>query len=50
VTPQGSAGVQAALRALHLAQGELPELAHAALKGLAGQLEALGAEIESLER
>lgn len=50
VTPQGSAGVQAALRALHLEQGVLPELAHAALRGLAGQLETLGAEIESLER
>ncbi len=50
VTPLGSAGVQAALRALHLEQGALPELAHAALRGLAGQLEALGAEIESLER
>ena len=50
VTPQGSAGVQAALRALHLEQDALPELAHAALRGLAGQLEALGAEIESLER
>jgi transposase len=50
VTPQDSAGVQAALRALHLELGALPELAHAALRGLAGQLEALGAEIESLER
>jgi transposase len=36
-TAQGSAGVQAALRALHLEQDTLPELAHAA-------------EIERLER
>ena len=50
VTPQGSADVQAALRALNLEQGVFPELAHAALRGLAGQLEALGAEIEGLER
>ena len=50
VTQQGSAGVEAALRALRLEEGSLPELANAALRGLAGQLEALRAEIESLER
>lgn len=50
VTPQGSAGVQAALRSIILERDRLPELAQAALRGLAGQLEALGGEIEALER
>ena len=49
VTPQGSAGVEAALRALQ-EEGWLPELAHAALRSLACQLDALGEEIQSLER
>ena len=50
VAPQGIAGVRAALRALHLERDRLPDLAQAALRGLAGQLEAIGAEIEGLER
>jgi transposase len=50
VAPQGAAGVQAALRSLTLERARLPELAQAALRGLATQLETLGAEIESLER
>lgn len=50
VTPQGSAGVQAALRLIILERDGLPELAQAALRGLAGQLEVLGREIEALER
>jgi len=50
VAPQGAAGVRAALRALHLERDRLPDLAQAALRGLAGQLEAIGAEIEGLER
>ena len=50
VAPQGSAGVQIALRSIILERDRLPELAQAALRGLAGQLEALGAEIEALER
>lgn len=49
VSAQGSAGVQAALRSLILEQERLPELAQAALRGLAGQLETLRAEIERLE-
>src|SRR3989344_2869845 len=43
VSAQGSAGVQAALRSLILEQERLPELAQAALRGLAGQLETLRA-------
>lgn len=50
VTPQGSVGVQAALRSIILERDRLPELAQAALRGLAGQLEVLGREIEALER
>ena len=50
VAPQGAAGVRAALRALHLERDHLPDLAQAALRGLAGQLEVIGAEIEGLER
>ena len=50
VAPQGSAGVRVAVRAIILERDRLPELAQAALRGLAGQLEALGAEIEALER
>jgi transposase len=50
VAPQGAAGVKAALRALILERDGLPELAQAALRGLAGQLEALGAQIEELEQ
>ena len=46
VSAQGSAGVQPALRSLILEQERLPELAQAALRGLAGLLEALRAEIE----
>lgn len=49
VTAQGAAGVRAALQALSLERDRLPELAQAALRGLAGQLEAIGAEIERLE-
>ena len=49
VSAQGSAGVQAALRSLILEQERLPELAQAALRVLAGQLETLRAEIERLE-
>lgn len=47
VSAQGSAGVQVALRSLE--QERLPELAQAALRGLARQLETLRAEIERLE-
>lgn len=50
VAAQGAAGVKAALTALHLEQEKLPELARAALRGLAEQMEKLGAEIEALER
>ena len=45
VAPQGPAGVQAALKALREEDQGLPELAGAALEGLADQLEHLGAEI-----
>lgn len=47
VSAQGSAGVQAALRSLILEQERLPELAQAALRGLAGQLETLRARRSS---
>ena len=50
MAPQGPAGVQVALRSIILERDRLPELAQAALRGLAGQLEAIGAEIEALER
>jgi transposase len=50
VAPQGAAGVKATRRALILESDSLPDLAQAALRGLAGQLEVLGAEIESLEQ
>lgn len=50
VAPQGSAGVQVALRSLILKCDRLPELAQAALRGLAKQLEALGAEIDYGQR
>ncbi len=50
VAPQDSAGVQVALRSIILERGRLPELAQAALRGLAGQLEALGTGIKALER
>ena len=49
VTAQGAVGVQAALKALRVAQDELPELARAALGALARQLEVLGAEIARSE-
>ena len=41
--------MQAALRALHWEQGAFPALAHAGLRGFTGQLQAFGAEIDSLE-
>jgi transposase len=50
IAPQGSAGVRVALRSLLVERDRLPELAQAALRGLAAQLEALSAEIEGLER
>ncbi len=50
VAPQGPAGVQAALKALREEDQDLPDLACAALGGLADQLEHLGAEIGRLER
>lgn len=50
VAPQGPAGVQAALKALQEEDQDLPDLARAALGGLADQLEHLGAEIGRLER
>lgn len=50
IAPQGSAGVRVALRSLIIERERLPELAQAALRGLAAQLEALSAEIEELER
>ena len=49
VAAQGVVGVRAALKALNLEGDELPELARAALRGIAMQLEALGAEIDRLE-
>jgi len=49
VAAKGTAGAQAALRAIHLERDQLPELARAALHGLARQLEALEREIEQLE-
>ena len=48
--PQGPAGVQAALKALREEDQDLPDLARAALRGLAEQLEHLGQEIGRLER
>ena len=48
--PQGPAGVQAALKALREEVQDLPDLARAALGGLAEQLEHLGEEIGRLER
>lgn len=48
--PQGPAGVQAALKALREEDQDLPDLARAALGGLAEQLEHLGEEIGRLER
>lgn len=48
--PQGPAGVQAALKALRKEDQDLPDLAQAALRGLAEQLEHLGEEIGRLER
>lgn len=50
VAPQGPAGVQAALKSLREEDQDLPDLARAALGGLAEQLEHLGAEISRLER
>jgi transposase len=50
VAPQGSAGVQAALRSLSLERDRLPDLPQAALRSLAAQLEALGSEITGLEQ
>ncbi len=50
VAPQGSAGVQAALRSLILEKDRLPDLAQMALRGLASQLEGLNAEISGLEQ
>lgn len=49
ITAQGAAGVRTALKALYLERDHLPELARAALHGLAAQLEALGSEIDRLE-
>lgn len=50
IAPQGPAGVQAALKALREDDEYLPEMARAALGGLAYQLEQLGSEIGRLER
>jgi transposase len=50
VAPQGPAGVQAALKDLRGEDQDLPDLARAALGGLAEQLEHLGAEISRLVR
>lgn len=50
IAPQGPSGMQAALKALREDDEDLPELARAALGGLAEQLELLGAEIGRLER
>lgn len=50
IAPQGSAGVRVALRPLSVERDRLPELAQAALRGLASQLEALSEEIAALER
>ena len=50
VTPQGAAGVQAALRSLILERDLLPDLAQMALRGLASQLEGVSAEIAELEQ
>ena len=50
VAPQGPAGVRAALKSLREEGQALPDLAHAALGGLAEQLEHLGAEISRMER
>ena len=50
IAAQGAAGVQTALRAIHLEHDQLPELARAALHALASQLENLGREIERLEK
>jgi transposase len=50
VAPQGSAGVQAALRSLILEKDRLPDLAQMALRGLASQREGLSADISGLEQ
>jgi transposase len=49
IAAKGAKGAQTALRAIHLERDQLPELARAALHGLARQLEALEREIERLE-
>ena len=49
IAAQGAAGVRTALKALFLERDHLPELARAALQGLAAQLEAFGSEIDRLE-
>jgi transposase len=49
IAAQGTAGVHAAVKAIHVKHDQLPKLARAALHGLARQLEALGREIERLE-
>jgi transposase len=49
IAAQGAAGAQAALRAIYLEPDQFPELARAALQGLARQLEELEREIERLE-
>ena len=46
---KGAAGVRTVLKAVYLQQEQLPELARAAMHGLARQLEALEREIERLE-
>ena len=49
IAAQGTAGAQAALKAIHVEHDQLPELARAAPHGLARQLEAIGREIQHLE-
>ena len=46
---KGAAGVRTVLKAIYLEQDQLPDLARAAMHGLARQLEALEREIERLE-
>ena len=50
IAAQGSADVKGALLTLQLQQEQLPELAARLSNGVAAQLEALGAEIEVLEK
>jgi transposase len=46
---KGAAGVRTILKAIYLQQEQLPDLARAAMHGLARQLEALEREIERLQ-